>query len=387
VTLDTGRIRRWVKSSAVLLALLSFNHYLEHVGFFEPFALASYDWMQRFVRETQPKVAEPVVTLFTLGADAQGPAAESMIVRMIQTIACGEPAVIGIDWRSGRWNPRTLAALQTGPAARTPIVWAREMDEQGNLGPVAGEVPLPPHWSTGIAAVHQGWDHAIRRHQRWFSPERESFSWVLAKTYCRSPGAQAPGCRSMAGCPGEECGSDALLDFANGSDTVDQFPSQLLLGLSARAPAECSALPDAGRNPLIQGRVVLIGDGSQSDMHATPGGRRMGVHIIAHAVQSDLLGLPLKPIRTWLVILLHFLSVVVIVGANRNCSPFAALAVNVIFLPAGCIVLSYFAYNSVYHWFNFAPLVGGAIIHQLWEQAESNHELRHTLEKLRNQAS
>ena len=369
-----SRARQILKSGVVLAGLLIFNHYLEHRGFFEPYTIASYDWMQRLVRQAKPAVTEPLVTIFTLGPDVHGQEIEVTIARMIQIIACGEPAVIGVDWRTGNWNPQTLSELQTGPASRVPIVWARETNAVGKPGTVAAEVALPSHWSTGIAAVPEDWDHSIRRHQRWFAPDRESFSWVIAKTYCRVPGVKAPGCPRIDRCAEEHCEAEGLLDFTNGSDTVDWFPAEVPLALSSRSPTGCSALPESGHSQSIKGRVVLIGDGSSADMHSSPLGRKLGVQIMGHAVQSDLFGASLQTTNGWLLFLLHLLSIIFVLQVNRLPS-FVALAVNLLGLPFICVVLSFLAYRSAYHWFNFAPLIGGVIIHQLWEQAELNQAL------------
>jgi hypothetical protein len=36
-------------------------------------------------------------------------------------------------------------------------------------------------------------------------------------------------------------------------------------------------------------------------------------------------------------------------------------------------------FTPYYSWFNFVPVIGGMLIHELYEQAETNHELRHAI--------
>jgi hypothetical protein len=123
---------------------------------------------------------------------------------------------------------------------------------------------------------------------------------------------------------------------------------------------------------------VLIGDHSVSDSHPTPFGRRLGVLLMGHAIQSDLRGAKLQEVHSpWVLFPLHFLSALIVIAVNGCLSPFRALLINVAGLPILCVVLSFIAFNSAFYWVNFVPVIGGAIIHQLWEQAEKNQHLSH----------
>jgi CHASE2 domain-containing sensor protein len=375
--------RRWtarVQSLAVLLTLLLLNTYLEYRGAFEPFALASYDWFQSPSAPPSPAFS-PLVTAILVGPGSMPETFRradegQMILRAIQMISCGHPAVIGVDWRSGTWNPETLDRLRSFPGDQTRIVWARERDKSGRLLPVAGGVSLPPNWTAGVGMVKLDKDRAVRRHVRWFEDGTETFSWTLLRAYCADHKDVARGCRLIKDCARkEDCESQPYLNYRDGSDRVNKFP------LSAFPPVSgnllgCSTLPESGKNPFFEGRIVLIGDATGGDTHETPYGAENGVVIMAHAVQNDLLGYGIAEPSSLLVFLLDLACVGVVLLSNHYFPPFRALIFNGFGIPIVAMAFSYFAFRSFRHWFNFVPLLGGVILHQLYEQAKENQKLR-----------
>jgi len=376
-----------VKSIVVFGLLLGFSVYLEKIGFFEPFAAATYDWNQRIAKVNAPR-RDPAVTVFSFGSDNAGPSkrsnpTENEVLQAIRIIACGRPAVIGVDWRSGGWSPRGLDTLRNGPVASTPIVWAREILKSGEIGRVAGGVSLPANWKAGIAEVVADPDHSVRRHNRWIPPHGPSFPWLLLQSYCSRPGATAPGCALAQRCPeAKGCEQEILLDIRKRSDEVNEFPAESLLALTRATQVQCEALPQAGANPFIRDHIVLIGDASGSDSHDTPAGRKLGVHIMAHAVQVDLFGDAVEEHHGFLAYFFHVLCAIFVVVINRMPWPFLSLALNIAGIPAVALISSYLAFHSWHHWINFAPILGGVVIHQLFEQAETNHKLRHKIAEL-----
>lgn len=361
--------RAWL----MLLALLAINHLLELRGFFEPHAIATYDWFQRFTRNATIR-PEPLVTAFTLAPAPNLAADEVNVVRTAQVLACGRPAVIGIDWRWEKWAQNSLEALREGPAARIPIVWAQEIG--GSAAAVAGGTQPRENWKSGVAAVPLDWDRAVRSHRRFFD-NRESFSWALVREFCRVRPDAVPACREIEACVARNtCASDALLSFVDGSDLVDWLPAEAALEAAGENAVDCASLPNGGANPAVTGKIVLIGDHSVSDSHPTPFGRRLGVLLIGQAIQSDLRGAKLQAVHShWVLFPLHLLSVVIVIAVNGYLSPFKALFMNIVGLPVVCVALSFAAFQTGFYWVNFVPVIGGAIIHQLWEQAEKNDHL------------
>jgi CHASE2 domain-containing sensor protein len=300
---------------------------------------------------------------------------------MIQVISCSHPAVVGVDWRSWSWSPADMDRLKSSAASTVRIVWARERYENGEIGGVAGGVSLPPNWSAGVAAVPQDYDRAVRRHSRWLEDGRETFSWALMKEYCAYGDSKQPskhtGCRLVARCAEKEnCPAQALLNYRNGSDHINQFPAEALPGQELQKFDSCAAIPEAQDNPFIKGQIVLIGGVGSADLHDTPYGPKPGVAIVAHAIQSDLFGDGLVEKRGILVYVLHIISALIVIMVNRIPWPLVALCLNVFGLPLLALAFSYAAFRSYHHWFDFIPILGGVIIHQLYEQARENQRLR-----------
>jgi CHASE2 domain-containing sensor protein len=378
------RHRRRLTGGLALLLVILFNLCLEYRGAFEPFALATYDWFERPSPSDAP-VRSPLVTVFLLGR-AQEPDAtvargsdEDKILRMIQIISCAHPAVIGLDWRTGSWRPAGVDSLKSLPARPARVVWARELSETGAITGVAGGVSLPANWTVGIAAVKPDRDRAVRRYIRWFEDRREAFSWSVLKAYCAGPGASAPGCGLVARCdPKKDCEQQPLLNYRDGSDRFNEFSADALTALTGEAFAGCSSLPQSGENPFIKDQIVLIGDSGRSDLHETPYGTKNGVAIMAHAIQADLFGRGLKEQRGISVYLLHFLSVIIVILINSIARPFPALCLNVLGLPLLALIFSYLSFQSFNHWFDFVPILGGVIIHQLYEQEVARRSVRST---------
>jgi hypothetical protein len=70
------------------------------------------------------------------------------------------------------------------------------------------------------------------------------------------------------------------------------------------------------------------------------------------------------------------LSVIIVILINSIARPFPALCLNVLGLPLLALIFSYLSFQSFNHWFDFVPILGGVIIHQLYEQAAENKRLR-----------
>jgi CHASE2 domain-containing sensor protein len=199
----------------------------------------------------------------------------------------------------------------------------------------------------------------------------------VARAYCAMPGANAPGCSVIADCGrNQDCDEQPFLNNRDGSDRVNQFRAEALPVFRENAVTACSALPQSGENPFIKDQIVLIGDAERSDLHETPYGPKNGVAIMAHATQSDLFGNRISEQRGISVYLLHFLSVLIVIAVNSIRRPLLALGLNVAGLPLLAMAFSYLAFRSWHHWFDFVPILGGVILHQLYEQANENKKLR-----------
>lgn len=378
---ETNDGRSRLTSGIILVLLVSFSFYLEYRGTFIPFSLTAYDVYQRWRRQiAEPALKEPFATVFLLDSSRLSAVGASVgdrdVVALIEAIACGKPAVIGVDWRSGEWNPDLLQRLKTGPAAKVPIVWAREHLPDGTLGKVAGSVSLAGNWRAGPAELSADWDRAIRRTNRKVGAI-DGFAWSVAIEVCQSGRLNnAPGCEEIRKCITGECPNESLLDFSDGTGRVNRFDTSQFGTLNGSGPVNCDALPSKGGNAFVENKVVLIGDAAASDMHDTPEGRAHGVSLMAHAIQGELLGGQIHEQHGPLVFALHLASVGLVLLFNRL-SPFKALLANAVGIPVFAALFSYLAFHSLHHWFNFVPIIGGVLIHQLYEQAEhGEHQLK-----------
>jgi hypothetical protein len=203
-------IKTFIMPGALLLA----GMYLEHRGAFAPYTNIAFDAFQHFKRARSEPSFQPEVTIFSVAEDTfrrflNGSELhrQEQLAAVIRTIACGSPAVLGVDWNTADWQPEVVQQL-ANHVKDTRIVWARLLkSESGKSGneeptipaPLLGGFSLPDNWLPGIAILSSDSDHNVRSYRRWHSvravegasfEKKRSFSLEVTRSYCQAkPGA------------------------------------------------------------------------------------------------------------------------------------------------------------------------------------------------------
>ena len=113
-------------------------------------------------------------------------------------------------------------------------------------------------------------------------------------------------------------------------------------------------------------------------MRVTPVGLMAGVQLMAQAIETELTGGGIRPINEIQAILLDLLSGALLVyfsyryPTQLGKSLLLSLIALVILPP----LFSYLAFSTLGRWFNFAPMLVGVLMHELYEHGKEYGELR-----------
>jgi adenylate cyclase len=304
--LPSGRLSRPRRLALMAGVGLILAYLLSWLGILERLELATYDLRFR-LRGERPADAPVVIVAIndeSFNALNQNlrtwPRAE--YARLIDAIATGGPAVIGVDvaWTHIGADVGGDEALARTLRQAGPVVLAGAMDHQEGVGYEYDRYapPIEPlvdaAADVGLSNVVLDVDGVVRRVVlRWFHNDvyHPAFGYAVARAYSgESPAATA------AGGP-----LDLLINFRGGANT---FP---MVSMYQVLTGEVSPQAFADKIALI-GFTTLL----EQDLHVTPFDRQgltPGVEVQANVVATLLQGDPIRRVPAWLTVVLDLAAI------------------------------------------------------------------------------
>jgi CHASE2 domain-containing sensor protein len=283
---------------------------------------------------------------------------------LIENIQKGDPAVIAIDIDTSAPSFRSGFCLVH---QKSFLVWERELrelPEEAN-----GREPLDPlpilggredidltKNSSGIPLLlDDAEDKVTRRYRRSIKTtagDLPSFSSAIVAAYLR----QQP--QRLARL--KDASRDLIIRFAS-----DPTGSRRLRFSAAKVAQLSSRWPEA--SPIRDKIVLLGGSYLGEDRHDTPVGRMLGVEVMANVVETELAGggYP-SPGRAILFLLELFEAFVLILLFHILRLPLALIS-SIVLIPVVAAVCSRLAYGSFDHLAQFALILAGLLIFELYE--------------------
>jgi len=353
----------WRRELGVVLGLTVATWLIARAGWLDGFETAGLD---AFLIARPRLEASHVVVVEINDEDYErlflgtSPLNPTVLRRVLEAIARGRPAVVGIDLDT---DPREVAGA--APGTDEPLVWpaavwaviprSRDCPSEEALG-----VP------TGVPALPLDRDGVIRRYFRRVplhgcpGAPIDSLQWAVLKVYCATA-VEDPACRRLVAAPPDE---ELLLNFTG--DGFD-FPR---MSVATLLEASKGAAWGTERGPLV-GRIVLLGGVYRAarDEHLTPLGETTGAFVIAQAIESELQGRGIRPLNEFLMAVMELVGGVVIVLLHKLPVRWAFRA-SLVGTPLLAATSSFVAFHSLSRWASFAPVLLGVLLHELYEGAK-----------------
>jgi CHASE2 domain-containing sensor protein len=364
---------------------------LEHAGWLRGFETTTLDTWLRLQKPIKPQFV-CVVTIneddYRTIFDGKSPLRPEAVMTLIRAIADGKPAVIGvdIDTSDAQWQS-IVSELQPLSQGRTVIVWEQEaIGQEEPLTPVSvlGGAEITPKPLSGISGLFQDWDGVVRRSRRYFSTKGalegqmeivDSFPWAIVKAFSQgfSKAGRLPSELGHA-LQGETHGGRKLererfLNFSGGRYDFPTYSASFVL-----TAHEAEWWKD--KSPF-RGQVVLLGGSYRAgrDVYMTASGPASGVQLMAQVVESELQGRGISGLNRLLMVLFDFVAWIALVAVYYFCRLSVALWISIVAIPLFSLAGSLFAFSSFAYWADFAPVIVGVLIHQLYDHAQEYRRL------------
>ena len=300
---------------------LFLTYLLSQLGIVETLELATYDLRFR-LRGARPADVPIVVvaindeSFYVLDQNLRTwPRAE--YARLIDAIAAGDPAVIGVDvaWTHTGTDAGGDQALAQSLQRAAPVILTSLMEHQEGAGYAFDRYAAPlgtlaeAAAGVGLANVALDVDGVVRRvalHRFHNDVWRSAFGYAVARAFSELAPATAPG-RSP----------ELLINFRGGPNTFPTVPMYQVL--NGEVPPE-----------VFAGRIVLIGFTTflEQDLHVTPfdrAGLTPGVEVHANVIATLLKDDPIRRMPAWLAAGLSLTAVALVALAFWRLKPVPAI--------------------------------------------------------------
>lgn len=293
---------------------------------------------------------------------AQSPLDPTKLHILLDAIASGKPALIGVDLDTG--DPQ-FKDFQLG-SGWPPIVWGENLiyradrDVFSPVPPLGGRIPEP---LAGIAGIPRDSDGLIRRYRRMFPTvlgDVRSFALQLCQSY-----------RAWAGrCDPDGDPDQVILDFSGGHSKFRILSAANVVAASKGAAWQKSDGP-------IADKIVLLGGSFRAgrDEYATPAGLMSGVELTALMLDSELHHSGVRMVNELYLDLIELVVAIAIVWIHWRLSLGWALFISLLAIPVTAFAAIAFSFWSLAYWVNVVPLALAVTIHSLYDQAQHYREI------------
>lgn len=313
--------------------------------------------------------------------ESTSPLDPARLQRLIAHIAKGEPSVIGVDIDTSSARFATQFKLENWSPR---IVWERELRNvpenvsgHESLEPLpilGGQKYLDPaRNSTGLPLlIDDAEDKVTRRYRRVIETQDgmlPSFPWAITEAYLQD--------RPVDSAQLQASSDDLLIRYSGSREGSHR------LKLSATKLEELSKnWPTASP---IRGKIVLLG-GSYlgQDRHDTPIGQLTGLEVMANVTETELSGGGYKAPGRATLFLLELFEAFVLILLFHILRLRWALVWSLVLIPLMAVVCSTFAYGDKHHFIQFALVLLGLLVFELYEHFRRTaiprvyHDLTHS---------
>jgi CHASE2 domain-containing sensor protein len=359
---------------------------LEYTGWLRGFETTALDTWLRLLKPIKPQF----VCVVTINDDdylrifgGKSPLNPETVMALLRAIADGKPAVIGvdIDTSDAQWQSIVpdIPRLSQG---RTAIVWEQEaigQEEPLTRVNVLGGAEITPRPLCGVSGLFQDWDGVVRRSRRYFSTAGgregqieivDSFPWAIVKAFSQTFHKASRLPSELRQTIQAETRGNRKLErerFLNFSGNRYDFPTYSASFVLTAHDAEWWK----DKSPF-RGKVVLLGGSYHAgrDVYMTSSGPTSGVQLMAQVVESELQGRGISRLNELLMILFDFAAWIALVAVYYFCRLPVALWISIVAIPLFSLAGSLFAFSSLAYWADFAPVILGVLIHQLYDHAQ-----------------
>jgi CHASE2 domain-containing sensor protein len=351
----------------------------EHIGWLDRFETAGIDVFN--ILQT-PRDPSHVVVIGITEDDYKNLFSETSpldykrLNEIIYALAIARPQVIGVDLDTASDEFRHLSIPEDSP----PIVWGQDLDRNSVPArplPVLGGDQIRLLRSldaTGVALMPEDTDGVIRRYHPQLTFRGDTFkSFALAVVEACSRRLNR-NCSKIETSQNDAPQKGFLLNFSGDRFNFTPLSVSHVLAIANK--------PGWKEKSPLTGKIVLLGGFYQAgrDTHITPVGEMTGVQIMAQAVETELSGGGIRPLHELNAFGLDILVGILLVVLHRLFSLRLALLLNLAAIPILSLVASYVVFSSFSRWLNFAPLVVGVLIHELYHQARDYERVLHAQE-------
>ncbi len=364
--------KRLLRAAPVILFLVLLMFVFAHTGLIHKLEPIVMDAQMRI--EKAPPESPVVIVSITDEEyrdrglfDNTSPLSRKTLQGLIDAIAAGEPAVIGVDIDT---SARQFKDEFTVRNWKPRMVWEREVreipentsaDSKDKLEPMdvlGGQPDLDPSRNTlGLPLlIDDGEDGVTRRYRRMIrtrSGEIESFPWAVVKAYRQAAPPESG--------DAQEASEDRLIHFSGSPEASHRlkFTASKVLELAKQWPA----------NSPVRDKIVLLGGSYlDQDRHDTPVGRMHGVEVMANVIETELRpgGGQKAPGRAVVLVLELFESFALVLLFHALRLRWALLA-SLALVPVISIICSLIAFGNWSQVARFAPILVGLIVFELYE--------------------
>lgn len=376
--------KRLLRTFPVVGALLILTWIFGHSGILHKLETTVTDAEMRLNR---PPI-DSAVAIVNIGDDdyrnlfeSTSPLDPARLQRLIADIAKGEPSVIGVDidtssprfatqFKIENWSPRIvwereLRNLPENVSGHELLETLPILGGQKNLDPARNSTGLPLLIDDAEDKVTRGYRRVIAT-QDGILP---SFPWAITQAYLQDKPADLTKLRKSS--------DDLLIRYSGNREGSHR------LNLSAAKLEELSKnWPTASP---IRGKIVLLG-GSYlgQDKHDTPIGQLTGLEVMANVVETELSGGGYKAPSRAILFLLELFEAFVLILLFHILRLRWALVWSLVLIPLMAVACSTFAYGDKTHFIQFALVLLGLLVFELYEHFRRTaiprvyHDLTHS---------
>jgi len=339
--------------------------------------------LETIVTDTEMRLASPPpesqVAIVNIGDEdywslfsGTSPLNPPQLERLIADVAKGEPAVIGVDIDT---SAPVFANQMMLESWKPHFVWERELREvpsggtnQVNLEPVdilgSQKNIDPAKNSSGLPLLIDDADKVTRKYRRVIATRvgmLPSFPWAVTKAYLQDSPEELSKFKESA--------EDRMIRYRG-----ERYGSHQLHFSASKVEALAEKWPAASP---IRGKIVLIG-GSYlgQDRHDTPIGQLTGVEVMANVIETELSGGGSRAPNGAVLFFLNLFEALVLIWLFHRFRLRWALICSILLLPVMSLVCSKLAYGDMHHALQFAIILLGLLLFELYEHFRSTTIIR-----------
>jgi len=370
--------RRILRAVGAVALIFVFAAWLARLGLLPEIETTVRDAQMRLNR---PRPSDVVLVRITDGDydslfKSRSPLNPQLVAALVNTVARGNPVVIGVDLDT---SDQIFDGLANLIRAKPRIVWARDalagsdgiLESQPILGGNDREA------TSGMVIVPEDEDGLVRTYQRVYqiregdrAVKQRSLPWAMVV----ESGHRT---RDFPASDGPLEIRLAREDRQVRASHVEVTAGQLLSPDCSQA-SDCKAgMDDGALQSLFAGKIVLIGGTYRAarDEHATPVGMLNGMDVIAQVVDTEMYGggLPRKSTGVMLAVLVFENVVLVVIGCFLKPERhfFNWLLVCFAASMLGALLCSWIIFGSYLGMIFFLPVFCAVLLLELYAEAQA----------------